>query len=115
LTRTDALADHFASPWKASESGVYTDYMAHLKPVNKRVFHLVYGRSIHSGGDGHEGSNHLNQQILIVAKDLFEITKQFVVRINDLTLRESGEVALVNAQKEATLAAEHYKIENPFV
>src|SRR5271169_2288093 len=50
----DARAKQFASSWTGTNSILYNDYMAGKKPANKRVFHLVYFRSEHSGGPVNE-------------------------------------------------------------
>lgn len=47
----DARASHFAPNWRRTGvTSLYTTYMGRGMPANKRVFHLVYGRSAHAGG-----------------------------------------------------------------
>jgi len=59
----DARARHFASSWTEPRSRLYREYMAPRTPAQKRVFHLVCGRSkaINAGGPGHDGPNHLKK------------------------------------------------------
>ena len=109
----DARADDFASEWKANQTDVYKNYMAAEKPANKRMFHLVYGRSEHSGGTGTEGIDHLKEQVLNVAKDLRDLTDEFNKHIDDSGFREVAETALRKALDEAQKAADHYRIANP--
>ncbi len=107
----DARADDFASTWRADKSGVYKDYMAHLKPANKRMFHLVYRRSEKSGETSTRGP--LKEQVLNVAKDLLEVTRKFVANIDDSACRELVRTALQKALDEGQKAAEHYCVANP--
>jgi hypothetical protein len=57
----DARAKHFAKSWSEPESVLYLKYMSSHAPAQKRLFHLVYGRSQpqNAGGSGQEGSDHL--------------------------------------------------------
>jgi hypothetical protein len=82
----NALADHFALNWTATESHVYSRYMARRQPVNKRMFHLVYGRSTQSGETVTEGP--LKEQVLNVAKDLRDLTGEFIKHIDNSVSRE---------------------------
>lgn len=54
----DTRAWEFCDSWVVPESRLYREYMFRGKPVNKRVFHLVYDRSkeANAGGPGHSGA-----------------------------------------------------------
>ena len=106
-----ARADDFASNWKANKNDVYKDYMAHFKPANKRMFHLVYLRSEKSGETSTKEP--LNEQVLNVAKDLRDLTREFIEHIDDSVSRELARTALQNALGEAQKAGDHYHIANP--
>jgi len=73
---------------------------------------LVYGRSAHSGGTGHEGTDHLNRQVLAFAKDLHRLTRNFATSVEP-KFRGSVEAALKKAFDEADRAAKRYGIVNP--
>lgn len=105
----DARARDFAPAWRETKTPLYAKYMDAGKPANKRVFHLVYGRSIHSGG---EGADHLIKQVVPFANDLLEITQRIVACL-DTDLQGSGQSALQRALGEAQENAEHYGIPNP--
>jgi hypothetical protein len=105
----DALAAHFfasASKWKPDETELYKTYMKGKRPVNKRVFHLVYRRSEHSGGPlgEHEGPDHLKHQVLAFANDLRKLTKRFVNCVDDRH-KDSAKSALAKALDDAERAA----------
>jgi hypothetical protein len=106
-----ARADDFASNWKANESDVYKDYMAHSKPANKRMFHLVYLRSEKSGETSTKGP--LNEQVLNVAKDLRDLARKFIEHIDDSDSQKLARTALQKALGEGQKAADHYYIANP--
>jgi hypothetical protein len=106
-----ARADDFASKWKANESDVYKDYMAHSKPANKRMFHFVYLRSEKSGKTRTKGP--LKEQVLNVAKDLRDLAREFIEHIDDSVSRELARTALQKALGEAQKAVDHYRIANP--
>jgi hypothetical protein len=108
----DARASHFAPAWKPLETEPYRKYMAGGKPANKRVFHLVYNRAAHAGGSGHEGPDHLKNQVLEFAKDLRTLTEEFA-RNAGPAFRDSAQGAFREALKEANRAADHYGIANP--
>jgi hypothetical protein len=110
-TRDGARSCHFASGWCA-QSLLYSKYMANGCPANKRAFHLVYYRSNHAGGQGHEGPDHLNQQVLEFAKDLKRLSREFVNAV-DTQFRDSAQLALEEAASEAQKIADEYKITNP--
>jgi hypothetical protein len=109
--RDDARADDFATNWKAAESEVYKDYVAHSKQANKRMFHLVYRRDEKSGEISSKGP--LNEQELNVAKDLLDVAGQFVENIDDSVCRELARTALQKALYEGQQAAKHYCVANP--
>ncbi len=75
----DARAGHFAPKWQP-KSALYLKYMASEKPANKRMFHLVYGRSLHAGGAGHDGPDHVKNQVVEVARDLPRLMRAFAGR-----------------------------------
>lgn len=105
----DAVAVHFfesESEWKPDETRLYTDYMKGERPANKRVFHLVYRRSEHSGGlpGEHEGPDHLKHQVLAFANDLRKLTKLFISCVDERH-KDSAKSALVKALDDAERAA----------
>jgi hypothetical protein len=110
----DARAKHFADSWTEPESALYVKYMASHRPAQKRLFHLVYGRSKpeNAGGPGQEGSDHLKNQVLDVAKDLRKITERFVVSVRS-EFRDFAQAALDKALGEAGEKAREYGITNP--
>jgi len=108
----DARAIDFAPSWNESTSTLYTTYMASGKPSNKRVFHLVYDRSARSGGTGHDGPDHLKNQVLEFAKDLCRVTHVFAGCVKP-EFRDNVQAALQKALSEAESAAQFYGIANP--
>lgn len=110
--RDDARAKHFASSWSPQVSSVFAGYMADGKPTNKRFFHLVFRRHMHSGGKGHDGPDHLKNQVLAFAGDVRGIAEQFVASL-DQDLQPLGQSALRRALDEAAKAAHYYGIPNP--
>lgn len=108
----DARAHDFASRWNPSPSFLYTTYMGKGKPTNKRVSHLVYNRSAHSGGFAPNESDHLKNQVLKIAKDIRDLTEQFAVSA-DAGFRNAIRAALQNALEQARHTADHYCIANP--
>ncbi len=108
----DARACHFAPAWNPSQTDLYRRYMAGGKPANKRLFHLVYNRSLHAGGSGEDGPDHLKNQVLEFAKDLRSLTERFADSV-DTNFCDSVRHALRKALEEAKLAADHYGIANP--
>jgi hypothetical protein len=111
----DARACDFTSTsaWHPTETNLYRTYMAGHKPANKRVFHLVYSRSSHAGGPGHDGPDHLKNQVLEIAKDIRSLTEQ-LANSADTGFRHSIRHALQKALQEAKLTANLYGIANPF-
>ncbi len=109
----DARASHFAPNWgRTGVTRLCTKYMGRGMPANKRVFHLVYGRSAHAGGPGHDGPDHIKNQVLEFAKDLRDLTERFAQSV-DTDFRESVQRALQKALKGATEAAHGCGIANP--
>jgi hypothetical protein len=86
--------------------------MSAHKPANKRVFHLVYNRSVHSGGSGQDGADHLKNQVLEFAKDLRSLMEQFM-NSADTVFRDSIRQALDNALREAKLTADLHGVPDP--
>lgn len=82
-------------------------------PVNKRLFHLVYRRSTHSGEMS--GSGPLQDQVLNVARDLHNQALEFIAHVEGSVSKELARTALNNALVEAQKAADHYRIANPLV
>ncbi len=107
----NARADHFVLRWEGSKSDVYLRYMAQRKPVNKRMFHLIYARRAHSGETATAGP--LKEQVLNVARDLCELSREFAKHIKDSMLQDVARTALKSALCEAKKAANHYGIANP--
>ena len=108
----DARASHFAPLWKPAQTSLYTTYMAPGKPTNKRVSHLVYNRSAHSGGSAANESDHLKNQVLKIAKDIRDLTEQFG-NMADANFRDLIRAALESALEQARFTADRYGIDNP--
>lgn len=104
-----AYASDFAPKWKPRSSELYSRYMASRRPANKRVFHLVYNRSLHAGGTG---PDELKNQVLRFAEDLLSLTEDFAANV-DLGFRDVINSALRKALQDADDAAKHYGIANP--
>lgn len=109
----NAQARHFAPTWNEPKSRLYSDYMAHGQPAQKRIFHLVYCRSKYSGGTAPDESDHLKNQVVEVAKDLRRLTEEFAKRVEP-QFQHSVESALRKALDEAKGLAKHYEIPNSF-
>jgi len=109
----DARASDFMGKWPEQPSDLCRKYMQGPTPANKRIFHLVYARENHAGGPGHEGPDHLKNQVMEFAKDLHEISKNFVAKVEP-SLRPAAMSALRKALDEAKKAADEYGIPNPF-
>jgi hypothetical protein len=105
----DARASQFVNVGKwtdiDSRSKLYVDYMDDETPANKRVFHLVYGRSAHPA---------IKDQVLAFAAELLTITREFRDCV-DLDYRASVECALQKALTAASEAAKDFKSPNPLV
>lgn len=83
-------------------------------PAQKRVFHLVYGRSkeANAGGPNHEDRSHLKHQVLVIARDLRRITENFL-RSAKPEFQNLIKTALDEALAEAQTTANAYGIPNP--
>jgi hypothetical protein len=107
----DARASHFATNWEPDETELYAKYMAQRMPANKRIFHLVYNRSIHAGGRDEE-KERLEDKVLLIAIDLHQLCEQFAANA-DSDFRNNVRYALDKALGEAKKAVEQYGIANP--
>jgi len=107
----DARASDFLTPGtrKDFKISLFSKYMV---PVNKRLFHLVYGRSGHAGGPEHDEKKHIKSQVLAFAKDLRVLTEEFGDRVKG-DFRDSVQFALREALKGAQEAADRCGIVNP--
>src|SRR6266705_918366 len=92
----DARAYDFSRSWNEAQSSLYNNYMSGESPANKRVFHLVFGRDKHSGGQGQDGPDHLKEQVIEFAKELRGLTQVFIEKI-DPAFRNAAESALEQA------------------
>ena len=114
--RDDARAEDFAPKWRPvtrrRASRLYSNYMAGGRPANKRVFHLVYNRSVHAGGSGHEGNDHIKKKVLEFAKDLRQLTEEFIKCVQP-HFRAIVQSALDSALQEAKSTAVGYGVTNP--
>ena len=110
--RDDARARDFVRGWKERKSLLYSTYMGAGMPANKRMFHLVYKRSAHAGGLGHDGPDHIKNQAVNFAKDLRRLMELFVGGVEPI-FRNSAKSALRKALDEAQRSADYYGIENP--
>jgi hypothetical protein len=112
----DARACHFTNANSSTEppSSLYLKYMGPQTPAQKRVFHLVYGRSkeVNAGGPGHDDPSHLKYQVLVLAKDLRRITESFVNSAAP-EFQSLVQAALDGALVEAQEKANFYNIPNP--
>jgi hypothetical protein len=110
----DARAFDFAPSWTESASPLYLKYMKNETPANKRVFHLVYGRSdaVNAGGPRDDGSDHLKNQVLEFAKDLRRLTEDFIGCVEP-EFQGIVRTALNRALSEAKKTADNYGIPNP--
>jgi hypothetical protein len=81
-------------------------------PVQKRAFHLVYGRSGCSGGSAPDESDHLKNQVLELATDLVRLTRDFVGMLSGSN-HDLASAALQRALGEADQLAKEYRIPNP--
>lgn len=109
----DARATDFISDWAPPMSPPYLAYMSAGKAANKRMFHLVYRRTEHAGGEAPDESDHLKNQVVVVAEDLIGLTREFVGQL-DSELQPHGQTALQLALDEAARCADAYTIRNPF-
>ncbi len=105
--KDDARAYHFAKGWSPRDVGsLNKDYMQGRKPVNKRLFHLVYGRS-NCGGQPP-----INEQVLAFARALRSLAEQFANQVDE-DFKGTARSALRRALNEAAEAAKHYGIPDP--
>jgi hypothetical protein len=83
-------------------------------PANKRVFHLVYGRSkeANAGGPGPSGPSHINQQAVNFARDLRNITETSAGSVKQ-EFRDLVQSALRKGLEEAQNMADAFGIANP--
>lgn len=110
----DARAGEFCDSWTCPDSDLYRGYMRQGQPANKRVFHLVYGRSkeANAGGPGHSGPSHMNEQVLKCARDLRQITQAFT-KCAKAEFTDLVQLALQGALNEAANVAAGFNIANP--
>jgi len=110
----DARARQFCDSWEAPESTLHARYVASGKPLNKRVFHLVYGRSKkqYAGASGPGGADHVNQQVLACARELLQITRKFIDCVRP-EFKNRAQSALDEGLRDADNAAECLELENP--
>lgn len=115
-TRTDdARALEFAPSWDVSDTtAIYKKYMGPRAPMNKRISHLVWGRSGHSGGAQIDESDHLKNQVLNCGSDLLAITKKFIRLVTPDSCRAAAQFALEKALAEAHSTATGYGVVSPF-
>ncbi len=111
LKNDDARLVHFTG-WKP-ENAFCKKYLDHGQAGNKRIFHLVYNRSQHNGGESNSEHDHLKEQVLEIAKTFFDLTKEFVNRANQ-NYKDTIQQVLNKTILEAREAAEFYGIDNPF-
>jgi hypothetical protein len=116
----DARVRHFLTDpnsW-TEKSDLYDQYMGPQTPAQKRVFHLVYGRSkeANAGGPGHDDRSHLKHQVLNFAKDLRRITESFANSVEPQfqnLVRAASNGALAEAQTTATACSMPNPITTP--
>jgi hypothetical protein len=106
-----ACSQHFASPWRPCDlQNLYSKYMGKNAPAQKRVFHLVYGRSCFSGGSKQDGADDLKNQVLSFAQDLKRLAEEFATACNQKDHRELAEGALARALHDGHELAKSYEI-----
>jgi hypothetical protein len=112
----DARAKDFCDdPWQPPKSTLYARYVDTGRPLNKRVFHLVYGRSRKqcAGASGPSGPDHVNQQAIEFAKELLRITRRFV-QCTKQEYKTFAQSALDDGYGHAQNAAKALGISIPF-
>jgi hypothetical protein len=112
----DARAEDFCdATWEPPKSTLYLRYVAKGSPLNKRVFHLVYGRSGKkcARASGPSGPGHLKEQVIEFAKDLLQVTKTFVQCARQ-EYKDLAQSALDAAYRDAQEAAGDLEIPIPF-
>ncbi len=106
---------HFAPNWKPQDTQKFhRRYMAEKTPAQKRVFHLVYGRSAFSGGTAEDESDHLKNKVLAFARDLKRLTEEFAAACGEQD-REAAADALSRSLSAASELAREYEISNPLL
>jgi hypothetical protein len=109
-----ACAHHFASSWKPCDpQNLYSKYMGKNTPAQRRVFHLVYGRSCFSGGSKQDESDHLKNQVLSLTQDLKRLTDEFAGACDEKEHRELVECVLAKALRSAGELARGYGLQGP--
>jgi hypothetical protein len=110
----DARAIDFSDSWQPPNSTLYARYVE-SGPLNKRVFHLVYGRSEeqYAGASGHSGPDHINQQVLEFAKELLRLTREFV-RCARPEFKDAAQSAIDDGYRDAQNAANALGLRIPF-
>lgn len=108
----DAIATDFSDEWN-SQSPLCKDFLGYKSPGNKRLFHLVYHRSEHHGGEKDNDQTHLKKQVLKIAIELFNLMKEFIKNSHP-QYKSILQEALDKAIEEAQKAADFYGIDNPF-
>lgn len=87
-------------------------YLGHGRAANKRLFHPVYGRPGHAGGDQPDESDHLKNQVRLVAESMVDVTRGFV-RLAEPRYRQRIEGALRRALVDGIRAAAAYGLDKP--
>ena len=111
----DARAVDFCDSWEPPQSTLFHRYVAKGKPLNKRVFHLVYGRKQeqHAGASGDSGPDHVNQQVLEFAKELLQVTDKFVQCVKP-EFKDLAQSARNDSYEDAQHAANAIGVRIPF-
>jgi hypothetical protein len=112
-TDDDARAKDFTDSWKPKNSPTLERYLSKTKPVNKRIFHLVYRRSERAGGNKKNELTHLKNQVIAVTKELLCVAREFEGEVKS-EFRADVKTALNDALNEAQERAKQYDIRNPF-
>lgn len=111
----DARAKDFCDYWQPPTSALYARYVVKGRPLNKRVFHLVYGRSEEpcAGASGTSGPDHVNLQVLEFARELLQITEMFVQCVKR-EFKELAQSALADGYHDTQNASNALGIPIPF-
>jgi len=113
----DARAEHFC-PTGAVVSTLLDShpelkrYLGHRQAANKRLFHPVYGRSGHSGGSQPDESDHLKNQVRLVAESMVAVTRSFA-DLAKSDYKQRIEDALTKALDDGCRAAREYGLDTP--
>lgn len=109
----NASAFQFAPSWVPKDArSLYAHYMGKGAPAQKRVFHLVYGRSGYSGGSAPDESDHLKNQVRELTRDIRDLTSEFALDLHP-PFRGLVENALQRALETARDVARGYGIALP--